>query len=235
MDPDPSISDDLTENGPHKADVWVIEDDLAYQRLVVTMLEKIPEITCSFVSTQCELAIERIKSGKKPDVILMDISLKGDMDGIEGTWELKEMDNDLHVLALTNNDDEDAVSSMIMAGVSGYLLKSSTRAEIIKSIREVLKGGSPITPSIASTMMRLYRKHAKPKPLFVNNYRLSKRELEVLQYLAKGNTKREVASKTNISEHTVDTHIRSIYKKLDVRNRSAAIIKAVNEGLVSLN
>ena len=230
---EPGTSENPPEKDPAKAEVWVIEDDLTYQRLVVNMLEKIPEVTCSFVSTQCEQAIDRIKSGQKPDVVLMDISLKGEMDGIEGTWEIKELDESLRVLALTNNDDENAVSSMIMAGVSGYLLKSSSRAEIIKSIREVLKGGSPMTPSIASIVMRLYRKHA-PTPIFVRNYRLSKRELEILSHLAKGHTKREVAAKTNISEHTVDTHIRSIYKKLDVRNRSAAIIKAISEGLVTL-
>ena len=171
MEPGTSNSDQPPEIGPAKADVWVIEDDLYYQRLVVKMLEKIPEITCSFVSSRCEQAIDRMKSGKRPDVVLMDISLRGEMDGIEGTWELKEIDADLHVLALTNNDDEKAVSSMIMAGVSGYLLKSSSREEIIRSIQEVLNGGSPITPSIASTMMRLYRQHARPTPLFIRNYR----------------------------------------------------------------
>lgn len=230
---EPGTSDNPPEQEPAKAEVWVIEDDITYQRLVVNMLEKIPEVTCSFVSTRCEQAIDRIKSGQKPDVVLMDISLRGEMDGIEGTWEIKELDDSLRVLALTNNDDEDAVSAMIMAGVSGYLLKSSSRAEIIKSIREVLKGGSPITPSIASIVMRLYRKHA-PSPVFVRNYSLSKRELEILSHLAEGSTKKQVAAKTNISEHTVDTHIRSIYKKLDVRNRSAAIIKAISEGLVTL-
>lgn len=234
MQSGPSSSEDPPELEPTDTDVWVIEDDLTYQRLVVDILEKLPEINCSFVSTRCKPALDRLKSGEKPDVILMDISLKGDMDGIEGTWEFKEVDSDIHVLALTSNDDESAISSMIMAGASGYLLKPSSKSEIANSIQEVQKGGAPITPSIASIMMRLYRQHARPTPIFIRNYNLSKRELEILQHLAESKTKREIAETITISTHTVDTHIRSIYKKLNVRNRSAAIIKAVNEGLVTL-
>jgi|GEM_PF-517663 len=234
MEPGHPSSDSETENDLPITDVWVIEDDIGYQRQVVSMLEKIPEINCSYVSTRCEPALERLRNGKKPDVILMDISLQGDMDGIEGTWEFKEIDADLHVLALTNNDEESAVSSMIMAGVSGYLLKPSSKAEIINSIQEVQKGGAPLTPSVASIMMRLYREHARPKPLFLRDYNLSKREQEILQLISEGKTKKGVAAAKNISEHTVDTHIRSIYKKLGVRNRSAAIIKAVREGLVTV-
>ena len=234
MDLGPSSSDSPLKEDPKNTDVWVIEDDLDYQRYVVSMLEKIPEINCSFVSTQCEPALDRLKKGEKPDVILMDVSLKGEMDGVEGTWEFKEIDSSLHILALTNHDDERVVSSMIMAGASGYLLKPSSRQEIVNSIQEVQRGGAPITPSIASIVMRLYREQARPTPIFANNYNLSKREHEILNYLAKGKTKKGIANATNISEHTVDTHIRRIYKKLKVRNRSAAIIKAVSEGLITL-
>ena len=234
MEPGHPSSDNEPENDLPITDVWVIEDDIGYQHRIVSMLEKIPEITCSFVSARCEPALERLRRGKKPHVILMDISLQGEMDGIEGTWEFKEIDADLHVLALTNNDEESAVSSMIMAGVSGYLLKPSSKSEIVNSIQEVRKGGAPITPSVASIMMRLYREHARPKPLFLRDYNLSNREQEILQLLSEGKTKKEVATAENISEHTVDTHIRRVYKKLGVRNRSAAIIKAVREGLVTV-
>lgn len=234
MDSGISSSEPHSEDERTKTTVWVIEDDLACQRLFVHMLDSIPEINCSFVSSQCKPALDRLRNGEKPDVVLMDISLKGEMDGIEGTWELKELDANLHILALTNNDAENTISSMIMAGVSGYLLKSSSKDEIINSIRQVQQGESPLTPSVASIVMRLYRTNSRHTPLFIRNYNLSKRELEVLQHLSEGKTKKGVAAISNISEHTVDTHIRSIYRKLDVRNRSAAIIKAVREGLVTV-
>ena len=228
--PDPSIGSETAHT-----DIWVVEDDLAYQQRVVGIIARLPLFKCTLATSKCEAVLESIQQGKKPQVILMDIALEGELNGIDGTWEIKELLPEVHILALTSSDQEETISSMIMAGASGYLLKPSSPGEIQTSIYQVLRGGSPLTPKIAATVMKLYRENATPNNLSTRTYQLSKREIEILSYLTKGKTKKEVARLTTISKHTVDSHIRSIYKKLQVHNRSDAIMKAIREGIVTIN
>ncbi len=224
------IPSDLTLE---KTIVWVIEDHPRFQKQLIEAFGNHPDIDCAFATPYCEDAIEKVSRGERPDVILMDINLKG-MSGIEGTQKIKALDMDIHIIALTINDDVRKITDMLLAGASGYLIKPSSKMELIHAVKSVQEGGAPLTPALATMFIDFFMNHAPQMKRSGKDYQLSDREQEVLSLLSRGKTKKEVASLTNTSPHTVDTHIRRIYKKLDVNNRSGAVAKAIREGLVNL-
>ena len=207
--------------------VWIVEDHDTYRKSLVHLLNTIPNVSCSFAAGSAEEALQQLDEVSPPDVVLMDLSMEG-MGGIEGTRHFKGQSPDTHIIALTVHDDEKHVTQALFAGASGYLLKPSSRKEIHEATRAVLDGGSPITPQIASIVLKFFKQYVPRK----NDHGLSKTESLVLQHLAEGKTKREIADTMIKSEHTVDTHVRHIYKKLGVHSRASAINKAVSEGLI---
>ena len=160
MSSGPSSHGSPIESDSAYKNVWVIEDDPVYRRRVVDIVNNMHGLQCSLATSNCEEAIALIQEGQKPDIILMDIALAGELNGIDATWEIKGLLPQVHILALTSSDHEQTVSSMIMAGASGYLLKPLSRSEIESSIYQVLRGGTPLTPQIATTVMKLYRENA---------------------------------------------------------------------------
>ena len=162
-----------------------------------------------------------------PDVILLDLGLPG-ISGLEAIPLFKQYLPETDIIVLTAFDNKPKVFEAIAAGVSGYLLKSSTPNEITKAVMEVRNGGSPLTPQIARHVITAFSA-TRTKKLATD---LTPREKEILAYLADGLAKKQVADKLNISPHTVDYHVRKIYGKLHVNNLSGAITKAVKDGLV---
>jgi len=116
----------------------------------------------------------------------------------------------------------------ICAGAAGYLLKTSSAAEITQAVRDALGGGSPMTSRIARRVLDMLSKLA-PKQ---SDYGLSDREKEILQLMVTGLIKKEIAERLSLSVHTVDTYLRRIYEKLEVNTRTGAVAKALKEGLV---
>lgn len=207
--------------------VWIVEDNVAYRSSLAHLLKTIPATDCGLVASSAEEAVEKIDDPNRPDIVLMDLSMPG-MSGIEGTRHIKDRSPDTHIIALTVQDDEQHVTEAFLAGASGYLLKPSSRREISDAMDAVLEGGSPITPQIASIVLKFFKQYVPGG----EDHGLSKTEFVVLQHLADGKTKKEIADTLVKSEHTVDTHIRRIYKKLDVHSRASAINKAVRNGLI---
>jgi DNA-binding NarL/FixJ family response regulator len=160
-----------------------------------------------------------------PDVILMDIDLP-ERSGIEGALLAKRAHPMTEVLMLTVFDDTDKVFQAICAGASGYLLKKTPPAKILEAIEDVYNGGAPMTPSIARKVLGLF-----PQTAAVNQEldKLTPREQEVLQSLAKGNSYKMVADDLRISIETVRTHTKRIYEKLHVHSVAEAIAKAFLE------
>src|SRR5208282_2050635 len=109
----------------------------------------------------------------------------------------------------------------ICAGASGYLLKTSPVDRIVESIHEALAGGAPMTSRVASSVLQMFSKLAKPK----QDYGLTAREQKILELITQGLIKKEIADSLSLSYHTVDTHLRNIYTKLHVHNRSGAVAK----------
>jgi DNA-binding NarL/FixJ family response regulator len=163
----------------------------------------------------------------RPDLLIMDIDMPG-MNGIEAVKTIRHANKNIPILMLTVFDDNQHVFDAICAGASGYLLKKHISTRLFSAIEDVLKGGSPMSPSIARMVISSMQQKLAP----VNPYQLTPKEKEVLASLSKGNSYKLIGSEMNISIDTVRSHIRSIYDKLHVHSQIEAVSKAINEKLV---
>ena len=161
----------------------------------------------------------------KPDVVLMDINLPG-MNGVECVRKLKAVLPQTQVMMLTVYEDTENIFKALAAGANGYMLKRTPTKELIEAIREVQRGGSPMTTHIARLVVQSFQKPAAPASAAGGNLaELSEREQQVLDLLAQGLIYKEIAEKLNIAYETVHTYIRRIYEKLQVRTRTEAVAK----------
>jgi DNA-binding NarL/FixJ family response regulator len=158
---------------------------------------------------------------RKPDVVLMDINLPG-MSGVEAVRRLKPVLPGTQFVMLTVYEDADHIYNALSAGATGYLLKQTPREELFEALRDVQRGGSPMTSNIARKVVQAFKQ--TPAPLSPGQ-ELSPREQEVLELLARGYLYKEIADRLNISVPTVDTYIRRMYEKLHVRSRAQAVAK----------
>lgn len=162
-----------------------------------------------------------------PHVVLMDINLPG-MCGIKAVARLKERCPETQFVMLTIYDDDENVFRALQAGATGYLLKKAKPKDIVNAIRDVYNGGSPMSSQIARRVVQSFQ----ISPSAMNEYNtLSGREKEVLQFLAKGYRYKEIADRLYICIDTVRTHIRNIYKKLQVGSRTEALNKINSKNL----
>lgn len=208
--------------------IWLIEDNSAYRRTVGRLIDRLSGFRCAQLFTNCEAALAAISDGiEPPEIILLDVGLPG-MSGLEGIRHFKERAPATHVIVLTVFDDREKIFNAICAGASGYLLKTATEERIAEALREVLNGGAPMTASIAQKVLERFSQLAGPK----GEYGLTVREQEILELMVEGLIKKEIADRLSLSYHTVDSHLRNIYSKLQVHNRSEAVGKAVKERLV---
>jgi DNA-binding NarL/FixJ family response regulator len=206
--------------------VWVVEDDSVYRRALRRMLGREEGITCERAFPSCIEFIDAIQKDAAPDIVLMDLGLP-EMSGVEGIQKLAELAPHVMVLVLTVFEDKDKVLQALDAGAEGYLLKTATSSEIIKGIQDVHSGKAPLSPMVAKIVLEEIR---KPEPL--EDFGLSKREIEVLEQLASGLSVKEIGSNLNISTRTARFHLSNIYDKLSVQSQSGAVAKALRAGII---
>lgn len=169
----------------------------------------------------------------KPDVVLMDINMPG-TNGIEATRVIKRELPGVGVIALTIHEEEEYVLELVRAGVSGYVLKDIAPAKLVETIKTVARGHSIIDPSITNKILgeinRLSR-HRRAREEWEN---LTDREMDVLKLMAQGRSNKEIARNLTISEKTVKNHITNIFRKLEVEDRTQAVLFAIKHHLVEL-
>ena len=167
----------------------------------------------------------------RPDVVLMDVRMPI-VDGVAATRMLLAQDGAPPVLALTTFDDDEALAGMLRAGASGFVLKGIPTADLQQAVRIVAEGGAWLDPSVTSRVLTLYRDAPAPPPRDDDALAtLTAREIEVLSLIGRGQTNAEIARELVVSAGTVKTHVHHIFAKLDLRNRAAAVIFAIEHEL----
>lgn len=179
-------------------------------------------------------AIEKVRT-LEPDVILMDVSMPR-MGGVEATRQIKREFPHIGIIALTMYDEQQYIFDLVRAGATGYLLKDTESAQIVEAIRAIHRGESLIHPSVASKILAefslLAQKKGK-KPSW-EEHDLTEREITVLRLVADGKTNKEIANNLDLSEKTVKNHVRNIFHKLQVYDRTQAAILGIRKGIIEL-
>jgi len=202
--------------------VAIVEDDQEISKTLCLIIDGTPGFVCKHIYENCEAAILSLPE-LFVDVVLMDIQLPG-MNGIDGIKKLKPKMPGADFIMLTIQQDNESIFESLCAGASGYLVKDISPTELLQSIEEVYKGGSPMSSSIARKVITSFYNNA-PSPL-------TDRETEILKLLCNGNNYRIIADQLFISSHTVRTHIKNIYGKLQVNSRAEAVQKAYKDKLI---
>jgi DNA-binding NarL/FixJ family response regulator len=200
--------------------VSIVEDNEQLRKTLARVISRSEGFECVSHYGTAEEALAALPK-EKPEVVLMDINLPG-INGVECVRKLKETSPDILSVMLTVYEDTENIFNALAAGASGYLLKRTKTPELLEAIREVQRGGSPMTTHIARKVTQSFQK-AGPSAQATEN--LSQREQEVLDCLSQGFLYKEIAEKLGISYETVHTYIRRIYEKLQVRTRTEAVAK----------
>ena len=200
--------------------VAIVEDNPEIRRNLSRYIDEAPGFRCACACASGDEAL-RLLPQSPPDVVLMDIQMPG-MSGIACTASLKKLLPSVPVMMLTVYEDNDAIFNALKAGATGYLLKRSAPAKLLEAIKELHRGGAPMTSEIARRVIDSFH---PAKPAAHPQDKLTAREEEILEFLAKGFVTKEIADKLSVSYDTVRYHLKHIYDKLHVHSRTEAVIK----------
>jgi DNA-binding NarL/FixJ family response regulator len=221
--------------------VLLVDDQTLIRQGIRVLLEIEADIQVAGQAANGREALEQVES-LHPDVVLMDVRMP-EMDGVEATREICARFPNVGVIILTTFEDDETVFEGLKAGARGYLLKDISSEEMAEAVRKVAAGEALIQPSITRKVLAEFSRLAtasgeKPAPKtgrstpFLSEP-LTDRELEVLRALARGLSNREIAEQLVITEGTVKNHVSNLIAKLEVRDRTQAVLKAQELGLIS--
>ncbi len=202
--------------------VSIVEDNAKLRESLAILIGGGSGFRCVSTHATAEEALRQIPL-KKPDVVLMDIVLAG-KSGVECVKELKALLPQIKIIMHTVYGDEEQLFKSLRAGASGYLLKRTPPGKLLEAIAEAHEGGAPMTAQIARMVVEHFH-HYDPAQAGKETERLTGREREILDQLAKGYRNKEIADMLSIGIDTVRAHLRSIYEKLQVSSRTEAVVK----------
>ena len=218
--------------------VAIVEDDVTFQNAVIAALESASDMALQGVASTRSEGL-RMLDGDEPDVLLVDLGLP-DGSGIDVIRAAHARWPACNIMVSTTFGDEAHVMQSLEGGATGYLLKDSAPERLVREIRSLDAGGSPISPLIARQVLMRFRapEHPSRAPAGTGSVKsptaaLSGREREVLEYITKGFASNEIAALMSVSHHTVLTYVRRIYAKLEVKSRTEAVFEARNQGLLA--
>ena len=207
--------------------IALVEDDPILRHSLGTLLSGERKVQVVGTFDSAEAALAWLDGGEgEPDVMVVDIDLPG-MSGVEFIRALKTHHADIEAMAYTIAADRGTVLAAIKAGASGYLLKGSTPRELVEAIHAIYEGGAPMSPRIAKRVLLELREtpQGKPSPL-------TARETDILSNIEEGLSLKEICEHFSISLHTVHTHVKRIYEKLQACSRQEALLKARRQGIL---
>ncbi|MFT5824404.1 MAG: DNA-binding NarL/FixJ family response regulator [Crocinitomix sp.] len=210
--------------------IAIAEDNSFLANSLINKLGLFADFKIKFHSLDGNDLVQKIARDANIDVVLMDIQMPN-MDGIEATRIINRKYPHIKIIMLTIFDSEQHIYESIQAGASGYLMKESSPKEIFDSIKAILSGGAPMSPSIALKAVKIIRNPQLVEQESVD-FKLTDREITVLKQLCKGLNYNEIAANLIISPNTVRRHIENIYKKLEVHNKAEAVEIAYRHQLV---
>jgi DNA-binding NarL/FixJ family response regulator len=209
----------------------IVEDEPALRKMIVSLLQADPDyaVVAEFAEGGAAIAaIPRLA----PDIVLVDIGLP-DMSGIDVIQNLKALCPQCNLLVVTTFGDEKTVTSALEAGADGYLLKGTSWEELRRDIHSLQDGGSPLSPMIARTLLNRLKSRADgEKTGSGREMNLTRRECEILEMIAKGFSYTETSKICGISAATVHSHLKSIYRKLEVHSKTEAVYEARRRSLI---
>jgi DNA-binding NarL/FixJ family response regulator len=205
----------------------IIEDQRQIREGLATLINRTNGYRCTGTFRTMEEALEGIDR-EVPDIALCDLGLPG-MGGIEGIRILKDRYPELALLVLTIYDDDDRIFDALCAGACGYLLKRTSSAKLLESLREAATGGAPMSPEVAKRVIKLFRDIRPPERA---TYELTPHETRLLKLLVEGHNYTTAAEELGVSYNTVKFHMRHVYGKLQVHSKSEAVAKALKDRLI---
>lgn len=211
-----------------KIRVAIFEDNRNLRESLFNLLETSDQFTCVGAFANCERVVENIEE-TQPDVILMDIEMPL-VNGIEAVRLIREKYPDVKILMETIFEEDEKIFQSICNGAQGYILKNTPPEEILDAIREIYEGGAPMSPIIASKVLRMFKFNLSNQK--DSSFNLSSREKEILKCLVEGMSYKMIADTCFISADTVNGHIKNIYKKLQVHSKGEAVAKAIKGKIV---
>jgi DNA-binding NarL/FixJ family response regulator len=207
--------------------VAIVEDQREIREGLRFFIDNAPGFSCAGAFETVE-ALLPVLTPASVDVVLMDLALPG-MSGIDGIRVIKGRYETLKLVALTVYEDDDRIFDALCAGAAGYLLKKTPPPRLFECLREVAAGGAPMSPEVASRVVALFREFRPPVHA---DYHLTPHEVRILGLLTEGHGYKTAAEALGSSVHTIAFHMKSIYAKLQVHSKSAAVSKALRHRLV---
>jgi DNA-binding NarL/FixJ family response regulator len=209
--------------------VLIADDQTLFRVGLARLLEEDPRVE---IVGQAGDGAEAVKQAGslKPDVVLMDLKMPN-LDGIEATRQIVASHPGIRVLLLTTFEADNHVIQALKAGASGYILKDSKPDSIVSSLLAVMAGERVMASAVANRVLEMLTGTTTPKEFYDG---LTGREIEILKLLAGGMANKQIAYKLKISEKTVRNHVSNMYEKLNIYDRSQAVLYAVRKGLVEI-
>ena len=209
--------------------IAIFDDNKSIRNSIIMLLNTEPHFEVVGAYSDAQRSLENVTK-VKPDVVLMDIEMPG-INGIDAVRKLKNSFPDLQILIQTVFEDDDRIYESIIAGASGYVLKTHLKDRLVDAIKELSLGGAPMSPTIARKVLTLLQNDQSKRKSTID-YNLTDREKEVLTYLKNGLSYKMIAIELSISYETVRSHMKNIYKKLHVASLTEVVAKAINQNIV---
>lgn len=208
--------------------VWLVDDNTQFTSILCESFKHFSTVCCTHIFDTGTHLLEYLETEPElPDVVLLDINMPG-ISGIETLAQLRLLAPQVRVLMLTVNVQDSNIQQALNLGAVGYLLKSSSIEEIVHGIETAMKGGMPLDPFVVPRVLALLSGETQK----VSEVALTSREQEIVRLLTHGLSTQKIAEELFLSEHTVRTHIKKIFQKLDVHTRQQLVAKALREKII---